>query len=1030
MNITQLAIDKNRITLVLVCLLLSAGCLAYINLPKAQDPGFTIRTVAITTQFPGASPERVEQLVTDQIEKKAQEMPEVDFITSDSRTGISIVKVNFLESYTEMRPIFDSLRRKVEDVEQDLPDGIRGPFINDEFGDVFGSVYSLTGEGYTYAELEDVAEEIRDRLLKVREVAKVDIYGQQEEVVFVEYNNSRLTELGLSPKALTGVLSSVNIVSSGGNVLSGRERIVLEPTGNFESVEQLRRTVIQLPTGEAVYLGDIAEVYRAYQDPPKSISRVNGERSLVLAISMREGGDITKLGDLLTELVPRIEASYPLGIEMRPVWFQSDLVKANIDDFLTNLFQAIGIVIIVMVLFLGLRTGLVVATLIPGSMIITFYLMQSFGITINQISLAALIISLGLLVDNAIVMVESVLIKRETGMPAVEAAVKSGSELMLPLLISSLTTTAAFMPIALAESAIGEYTADIFYVVSLTLLTSWLLAMTFIPMLTTVTLRVKPKAADNEEIFDGRWYRLYRNILVAALRHRLLFLIGVAGIFAFSIYGMRWVPQVFVAPSEDPVFTGKLEMPLGTSIEESQAVTASIDDYIRETFHQPGPNNNDQSGEPPDILTWLLFIGEGGPRFTLALDPPNSNPANSFLIAKTSTGEAVDRIIAGVEDFIRREHPDLQHQLARLENGPAVGYPIQVRLRGPDYDQLYEIAGEITDLLYAQPGVQSVKNSWGLKTKKLVVDIDQERALSAGVTSDDVAFSLNTSLAGIDMTEYREGTSLIPVTLRSVAADRQDIGKLDGLTIYSQSGQTVPLKQVADVELTFEPGIIERRDRERTMTLLVTLKDGVTAAEVNAVFSEQLRESSASWPEDYGYEEGGESESSDEANASIGAKLPIAFMAIVLLLVAQFNSIRRPIIILTTIPLGIIGVTFGLLVAKSSFGFFTLLGLISLAGIIINNAIVLLDRINIEITELGKKPKQAVVDACQQRLRPILLTTATTVLGMIPLWLGGTAMFRPMAVTIIFGLAFATMLTLLVVPVLYALFFRVSFKGS
>ncbi len=1024
MNITQLAIDKNRITLVLVCLLLASGGLAYINLPKAQDPGFTIRTVAITTQFPGASPERVEQLVTDQIEKKAQEMPEVDFITSDSRTGISIVKVNFLESYTEMRPIFDSLRRKVEDVEQDLPDGIRGPFINDEFGDVFGSVYSLTGEGYSYAELEDVADEIRDRLLKVREIAKVDIYGQQEEVVFVEYNNSRLTELGLSPKALTGVLSSVNIVSSGGNVVSGRERIVLEPTGNFESVEQLRRTVIQLPTGAAVYLGDIAEVYRAYQDPPKSIARVNGERSLVLAISMREGGDITKLGDLLTELVPRIEASYPLGIELRPVWFQSDLVKANIDDFLTNLFQAIGIVILVMVLFLGLRTGLVVATLIPGSMIITFYLMESFGITINQISLAALIISLGLLVDNAIVMVESVLIKRETGMPAVEAAVKSGQELMLPLLISSLTTTAAFMPIALAESAIGEYTADIFYVVSLTLLTSWLLAMTFIPMLTTVTLRVKQKAADKEEIFDGRWYRFYRRLLVTALRHRLLFLIGVAGLFAFSIVGMGWVPQVFVAPSEDPVFTGKLEMPLGTSIEESQAVTASIDRYIRETFHQGSDD------EPPDILTWLLFIGEGGPRFTLALDPPSSNPASSFLIAKTSTGEAVDRIITGVEDFIRREHPDLQHQLSRLENGPPVGYPIQVRLHGPDYDQLYEIAGETTDLLYAQPGVQSVKNSWGLKTKKLVVEVDQERALAAGVTSNDVAFSLNTSLAGIDMTEYREGTSLIPVTLRSVAADRQDIGKLDGLTIYSQSGKTVPLKQVADVELTFEPGIIERRDRERTMTLLVTLKEGVTAAEVNAVFSGRLKESSAAWPKDFGYEEGGESESSDEANASIGAKLPIAFMVIVLLLVAQFNSIRRPIIILTTIPLGLIGVTFGLLVAKSSFGFFTLLGLISLAGIIINNAIVLLDRINIEITELGKEPKQAVVDACQQRLRPILLTTATTVLGMVPLWLGGTAMFRPMAVTIIFGLAFATMLTLLVVPVLYALFFRVSFKDS
>lgn len=1022
MNITRLAIEKNRITLVVVIFLLAAGLMAYLDLPKEQDPGFIIRTAVITTTFPGASPKRVEQLVTDKLEKKVQEMPEVDTITSESRTGISIVSVNFRESYKEMRPIFDDLRRKVQDVEEDLPEGIRGPFVNDEFGDVFGSVYTLTGDGYSYAELEDVAEEIRDELLKIPEVAKVTLHGAQDEVIFVEYNNARLTELGVSPRQLSGVLSSVNILSSGGALVSGRERIVLEPSGNYESVDELRRTVIQLPAGDVVYLGDIADVYRDYIDPPDSIARVNGKATLAIAISMREGGDILKLGEILDRSIPEIQARYPWGIELQKIWFQAELVQANIDSFLVNLLEAIGIVIVVMILTLGLRTGLVVASLIPCAMIIAFFVMQIFGITINQISLAALIIALGLLVDNAIVMVESILVKREGGMSAVEAAVEAGNELRTPLLNSSLTTAAAFMPIALAESAVGEYTADIFYVVTITLLASWLLAMTFIPMLSVVTLAVKPKEGAEKESFDNRWYRLYRRLLLASLRHKPLFGAAVLGAFVLGLQGLGYVPQVFIEPSEDPVFTGKFEMPLGTSIETSQAVMADIDRFIDEQYFRPGERE-------PWIENWLTFIGDGGPRFTLGLDPPKANPANSFLIAKTTDGEVVEDLIAGIEEYARDRFPDLQLQLSRLENGPPVGYPIQIRLSGPEIDSLYLIADEVSGFLYSQSQVSAVKNTWGRQTKKLVVAVDQERARSAGVTSDDVAYSLKASLTGIEMTEYREGDKLIPVTLRSVAADRQDIGKLDGLSVYSQaSGGTVPLKQVADVRLTFEAGVIERRDRERTMTLQVSLRRGVTTAEVMEFLSPWLQEESAGWPTGLTYEVGGETESSDEATASIAAKLPLAGMLIVLLLVAQFNSIRRPIIILMTIPLGLIGVTFGLLVAGSSFGFFTLLGIIALAGIIINNAIVLLDRIKIEIEQLGKSPQDAVVAACQQRLRPIMLTTATTVLGMTPLWLGGTAMFRPMAVSIIFGLAFATMLTLLVVPVLYAALFRVGYK--
>ncbi|MDJ0709017.1 MAG: efflux RND transporter permease subunit [Woeseiaceae bacterium] len=1018
MALTLSAIKQNRITITVITLAVLAGMFAFQDIPKAQDPGFTIRTAVITTRFPGASPQRVEELVTDKIEKKVQEMPEIDNIISESRTGISIITVNFKESYRVMRPIFDDLRRKVETVVEDLPQGSTVPVVNDEFGDVFGSVYTLTGDGFSYAELKEVADELRDVLLKEPDIAKVDIHGAQQEVIFVEYNNARLSEFGLSPQQLAGTLAAANIVSSGGDLISGRERIALEPTGNYESLEDLRRSVIQLPGGALVYLEDIADIYRGYKDPPRSVARVNGEPALALAISMREGGDILKLGERLNELMPRLVAQYPWGVNIEKVWFQADLVEANVDNFTNNLMQAVGIVILVMIAFLGIRTGLVVGALIPATIISTFVAMQFFEITINQISLTALIISLGLLVDNAIVMTESILVKREQGTDAVEAAVAAGKELGTPLLISSLTTALAFMPIAMAKSAVGEYTSDIFYVVAITLLVSWLLAMTMIPMLTTLALRVDKVQGSRDEAFDGRWYGVYRGLLTSAVYNPYRFLMLIAALFALAIVGMGMVRQEFIAPSEDPIFTAKLEMPLGTSIETSQEVIGSVDEFVTEQFF---------GGDAAKVRNWLTFIGEGGPRFMLALNPPNPNPANTFLIANTFDGKEVDEVMAGIERFVRAEHPDLAAQIKRVGNGPPVDYPIIVRLSGSDFDTLYRMADEVTGYLYELPGVASVKNTWGLQTKKLRIRVNQELARRAGVTSEDVAYSLQASLTGIDLTQYREGDDIIPVTLRTIAADRQDISKLEGLTVFSQgTGQNVPLKQVADAVLDFEPGVIERRDRERTLSLNVQLLPSATAAKVAGELKPWLEQRQQQWPNGHKYEIGGETEESGDANASIAAELPTAAMLILLLLVGQFNSIRRPVIILTTIPLGLIGVTFGLLVANSSFGFFTILGLISLSGIIINNAIVLLDRIAIEIEEFGRSQSEAVFYAAQQRLRPILLTTATTVLGMTPLLWGGTAMFLPMAITIIFGLAFATALTLLVVPVLYTLFFRVA----
>lgn len=1018
MDLTRVAIDKNRVTIIVTAILILSGLSAFLSLPKAQDPGFTVRTAVITTRLPGASPERLELLVTDKIEKKVQEMPQVDSIESESRNGVSIVTVNFKESYKVMRPIFDELRRKIEDVGEDLPAGYIGPSVNDEFGDVFGSVYGLSGDGYSNAELKIVADEIRDELLKEPDVAKVSIHGAQDEIIFVDYKNSRLTELGLSPKQLSAVLGSENILDSGGSIVSGRERIALEPTGNIESVEALRQTVVELPNGELLALRDIADIYRAYEDPPGSITRINGQSALALAVSMRDGGDILKLGERLDALMPELLERYPWGVSVEKVWFQADLVRSNVGSFISSLGQAIAIVIAVMVLFLGLRTGLVVATLIPATVITSFYMMEIFAITINQISLAALIIALGLLVDNAIVIVESILVKREQGVSALDAAIQSGNELKMPLLVSSLTTAAAFMPIALAESAVGEYTADIFYVVAIALLVSWCLAMTVLPMLSTRALRVSKKQ-DSDEKGENYWYRLYTRILRWCLGHRLVFGLAVVVIFFVAMKGLGFVRAEFIAPSEDPIFTAKLEMPVGSDITASAAEIARIDAFIRERFYEP------VEGEAL-VKNWMVFTGEGGPRFMLSLNPPNVNPANSFLIVNTVSHAVTERVMSELRTYLFESHPDLDSQVSRLENGPPVGYPIQVRLSAPSIDGLYEAADDVAGLLYANSGVSAVKNSWGMKSKKLLVQVDQERARRAGVSSEDVAFSLKASLSGIDLTEYREGDDLIPVKLRTEVSDRQDISKLDGMSVYGQSsGLTVPLKQVADIALAFEPGTIERRDRVKTLTLSAQLRGGYTATSVNEEFLPELSALSESWTRGVEYELGGESESSGDANASIAAKLPLAFMVILLLLVTQFNSLRRPLIVLATIPLGLIGVTFGLLAVNSAFGFFTILGIISLSGIIINNAIVLLDRIAIEKEEPETSHLDAVIRACLLRLRPIMLTTATTVLGMLPLLWGGSAMFRPMAVTIIFGLIFATLLTLLVVPVLYAAMFRV-----
>lgn len=1017
MNLTEFSLKNNRTVFVLLAILLLAGFAAFQSMPRAYDPGFTVRAAQVITYFPGASSQRVEQLVTDRIEEAIQEMPELDFVKSESRAGVSIIIVSIKESYTEMRTIWDSLRRKVDGVAPDLPENVDGPFVNDEFGDVFGIVLAITGEGLDYAELEQIASDARRAYLRITDVAKVDIFGAQEERIFIDYDNARLSELDVSPYQLSQMLDDRNIVSPSGAITLGSERIMLEATGNFESVEEIANTIIRLPnTQTLVLLKDIADVYRGYIDPAQNKISSTGQSALSLAISMREGGNNIGLGEEVRAVTEQLQNSYPIGVDFNIVNFSPTEVYEKVKSFVSSLLQAVLVVTLVMLFSLGLRTGLIVAALIPFSMLIALLAMDVLSIGLDQISLAALIIALGMLVDNGIVMSESIMVQMSEGKSRIEAATTSAAELKIPLLTSSLTTAAAFLPIYLAESSTGEFTSALFKVVTITLLCSWLLSMTIIPLLCVLFL----KGVEARQEFDNRFYKAYRATLGLLIRYRNLSLLVVALVFIASLQGLKYVPNIFFPPSDRTYFKVELELPQGRSLENTERVVAGVEKFISEQLASDG--NGTRS-----VTDWISYIGNGGVRFVLTHSPKPSSTNYALLVINTTSADVIDRAIANIENFVRQTYPDVVAKARRIETGVTIDNPVEVRVSGPDLNRLFSIVEELKQKMNSNTHLKNVTDDWGIQSKKLVVKIDQTRALRAGVSSQDIAVSLQAGMSGLELTHYREGVDIIPITLRSEAALANDFTLLKGLSVYAQStGNSVPLEQVADVDVVWEPGKILRRDRVKTVSVGAQLVGDYTAAEGFATLQPWLDSASSQWGLDYHYEIGGEAESSAKAYQSIVEKLPIAALIIVTLLVGQFNSIRKACIVLLTIPLGLTGVIIGLLMLQSFMGFMTLLGIISLTGIVINNAIVLLERIQVEIDEFKRTPFDAVLEAAQRRVKPILLTTATTVLGLTPLYFGGGEMWEPMTVAIMCGLIFATLLTLLVVPVLYSALFLVG----
>lgn len=1034
MNLTRLTLKNSRIAIIVILVVAIIGITNYFQLERDSMPSYTIRLASVVTQFPGAASDEVEVLVTEPLEESIREMPEVKTITSESRSGLSVITVELLVevSNAELQSVWTTLRNKVGDTRKFLPSNIMGPIVkDDDIGTVFGVILGVTGDGVPYRILEDYAKDVREELLQLPDVSKIKYGGIQEERIFIEFDDKQLAQYGLGGNELKNIIAATNVLSPAGKINVGRKRIELEPSGSFENLDDLKNTLIPAGKGSVVYLKDITtQIYSDYVTPAEKIVKINGQKAIALFVSLQDGANIVRMGEDIDNALPVINNRLPLGVEVVRSASQDHVVKGQVNDFLINLVQSVVIVLAVMLFFLGLRTGSLVAALLPMVILSTFFFLNLMDIGLNKVSLAALIISLGLLVDNGIVVSESILVNMKRGMNTFDASVHSGKVLIIPLLISSLTTASAFLPFALANTPMGEISSPLFWVVSSTILGSWLLAFTFIPLLAVVIVKTR-KTSDGKkpgviDFYMEKLNRWYNGVLYHVLQRPFLFLGFIVFLFVIALVSMQWLPFKLVPDSDRNLVTVDIKFPSGTHIDYTEKAAADIGQFISENLLV----TDDYPDGAPGVLDYSAFIGEGPEPYDLGYfkDEANSNYAHMLL---NTTGDVDnDYIIARVDSFCFNYIPDADIRVNRLTGAGASGTPVEVRISGSDPDRLAMIAENVKEKLVETEGTKNITDDWGPKVKKLAVEIDEERARRVGLTNIGIASALNTGLSGMKMGGLYDADEEIPIFLRSSDYKELDISSLNTFTIFSTAtGQNILLTHVADVSVAWQFAKVKRKDLKRTITAGSYLKPGYNASDIFEDIGGWMDEQKAEWPAGYDYEFGGEDEDTNENLGAIFANLPLAFFLILILLVLQFNSIRKTTIIVLAIPLGMIGVVAGWYIGGSFVSFFGVLGVIALAGIVVNNAIILIDRIDVEISENPDVDRRdAILRAANNRFRPVLLTTLTTSLGMLPLLFGGGLLWEPLTLAIIFGLFFATLITLLFVPLLYRLFFRIPFK--
>ncbi len=1015
-NLSAWALQHRQLVVYLMLLVAVVGALSYSRLGQSEDPPFTFKAMVIQTQWPGATAEEVSRQVTERIEKKLMETGEYERIVSFSRPGESNVTFMARDSMRskDIPELWYQIRKKIGDIRHTLPPGVIGPFFNDEFGTTFGNIYALTGPGFDYAVLKDYADRIQLQLQRVANVGKVELIGLQDEKIWIELSNVKLATLGVPLDAVRQALEAQNAVSATGFVETISDRVQLRVTGSFETVEQIRDFPIRVG-GRTFRIGDVAEVHRGFNDPPAPRMRFMGEPALGIAVSMKSGGDILMLGEALQAEFARLQQELPAGMQLDKVSDQPAAVKTSVGEFVKVLVEALAIVLLVSFFSLGLRTGLVVALSIPLVLAMTFTAMHYFGIGLHKISLGALVLALGLLVDDAIIAVEMMAIKMEQGFDRLKAASYAWTSTAFPMLTGTLITAAGFLPIATANSSTGEYTRSIFQVVTIALVASWVAAVMFVPLLgerllPDMAAKAARKHGEGEDLHDPYttpFYRRVRGIVAACVRRRKTVIALTLVAFVASIGLFRLVPQQFFPASGRLELMVDLKLTEGASLKATEAEVQRLEALLK-----------DRVG----IDNYVAYVGTGSPRFYLPLD--QQLPATSFaqFVVLTDSVESREALRSWLIERLREDFSNLRGRVTRLENGPPVGYPVQFRVTGEHIDVVRALARKVAARVRQNPHVVNVHLDWQEPSKVVWLNVDQDRARALGVSTAELSAFLRRTFVGSSVSQFREDNELIEILLRGTDQERSDLSLLPSLAIPTQSGRSVALSQVATLEYGFEEGVIWHRSRLPTVTVRADIYDEQQPATLVAQISPTLDDIRAELPSGYLLEIGGTVEDSQRGQKSVNAGLPLFAIVVMTLLMVQLRSFSRSTMVFLTAPLGLIGVTLFLLVFRQPFGFVAMLGTIALSGMIMRNSVILVDQIEQDIGA-GHDRFNAIIDATVRRFRPIVLTALASVLAMIPL--SRSIFFGPMAVAIMGGLVVATALTLLFLPALYAAWFRV-----
>ena len=1029
-NLSQWALDHQAFTRYLMIVLMLLGVAAYFQLGQDEDPPFTFRAMVVRAYWPGATAQQMAEQVADRLEKTLQEVPYADKIRSYSKPGESLIIFQIKDSSppADVPQIWYTARKKIGDMRGSLPQGVVGPFYNDEFGDVFGVIYALQGEGFSPADRKQVADDVRQRLLRVKDVNKVELFGVQEEKLYIEISQKRLAVLGLDMQQVLAALGQQNALESAGAVQAQQDVVQVRVAGAFNSVEQLRAMPIRAANGTQMRLGDIAQIGLGYVDPAQVVVRHNGKDSIALGISMAKGGDIIALGKALKTAMSGIEASLPAGMSLVQVQDQPAAVSRSVNEFVSVLIEAVVIVLAVSFLALGLhrreggrglrryvldiRPGLVVFVTIPLVLAITFLVMRYWGIGLHKISLGSLIIALGLLVDDAIIAVEMMVRKLEEGYTMMKAATFTWDATAMPMLTGTLITATGFLPIGMANSTVGEYTFAIFGVTAAALVISWVVAVMFVPYLGVKLLKVKPHLGPAQEVFDGPFYVRFRALVNWCVQHRWITIALTIGTFVLGMAGMGQVQQQFFPDSSRPEIMVDVWLPEGSSIAANDEVTRRVEARL---------------AKEPGVISVSSWVGSGVPRFYLPIDQifPQTNVSQLIVMPQDlKTREVLRKRLPAL---LASEFPEVRGRVKLLANGPPVPYPVQFRVVGADPMVLRGLADEVKAAMRQSPSMRGVNDNWNESVKALRLEVDQAKARALGVSSQSIAQASRTLLTGSTIGQYRDGDKLIDIVLRQPLSERDALSSLSDAYLPTASGKSIPLLQIARPVLGWEPGVMWRENREYAITVQGDVVEGLQGATVTGELLPTMKQISAGWAErglnGYRVDVAGAVEESSKGSSSIAAGLPLMLFVTFTLLMLQLQSFSRSLLVFLTGPLGMAGVAASLLLLNRPFGFVALLGVIALMGMIQRNSVILIDQIE-QDRERGVPAWDAIVEAAVRRMRPIVLTAAAAVLAMIPL--SRSVFWGPMAVAIMGGLIVATVLTLLALPAMYAAWFRVK----